>query len=146
MNGECPPSRRAQTEEKLDENQVSLQFFYGLYNLDVDYRSRHPLFPPESRTPAPINFCYKLLVETISEISRCCFVREHERDISQPLLCVFTTTRAILAPHLTRNIPQSFLEESMVIPFFHFLELFGKFTPICYNTMVNQLEDGGLHE
>lgn len=34
----------------------------------------------------------------------------------------------------------------MVIFIFHFLELFGKFTPICYNTMVNQLEDGGLHE
>jgi hypothetical protein len=39
-----------------------------------------------------------------------------------------------------------FLEESMMIPVFHFLELFGKFSPICYNTMVNQLVDGGLHE
>ncbi|MFS0602458.1 hypothetical protein [Peribacillus frigoritolerans] len=39
-----------------------------------------------------------------------------------------------------------FLEEYMMIPVFHFLELFGKFSPICYNTMVNQLVDGGLHE
>jgi hypothetical protein len=135
---------------RLKTNSMKIKFLFSffmactIWTLIIDPGTR--FFPPESRTPAPINFCYKLLVETISEISRCCFVREHERDISQPLLCVFTTTRAILAPHLTRNIPQSFLEESMVIPFFHFLELFGKFTPICYNTMVNQLEDGGLHE
>ncbi len=63
------------------------------------------------------------------------------------LFCVSTTTMsAIFTSHLTKNIFQFFLKESKVIPIFHFLELFGKFTPICYNTMVNQLVDGGLHE
>ncbi|MGE7606163.1 hypothetical protein ACQKML_06080 [Peribacillus frigoritolerans] len=52
---------------------------------------------------------------------------------------------AILNLHMTKNA-LIFLEESMTIPVFHFLELFGKISPICYNTMVNQLVDGGLHE
>lgn len=53
---------------------------------------------------------------------------------------------SVFNPHIYKGNALIFLEESMMIPVFHFLELFGKFSPICYNTMVNQLVDGGLHE
>jgi hypothetical protein len=59
---------------------------------------------------------------------------------------LFLYLRLILNPHLAMDIIRFFLKESMVITVFHFLELFGKYSPICYNTMVNQLVDGGLHE
>ncbi|MEW5595173.1 hypothetical protein ABGT24_16875 [Peribacillus frigoritolerans] len=62
------------------------------------------------------------------------------------LLYVFTMAGSDLESPYDKENASIFLEESMMIPVFHFLELFGKFSPICYNTMVNQLVDGGLHE
>jgi hypothetical protein len=62
------------------------------------------------------------------------------------LFCVFTMAGSDPESTYDKENASIFLEESMMIPVFHFLELFGKFSPICYNTMVNQLVDGGLHE
>jgi len=61
-------------------------------------------------------------------------------------LCVFAMASSDLESPYDKENASIFLEESLMIPVFHFLELFGKFSPICYNTMVNQLVDGGLHE
>lgn len=61
-------------------------------------------------------------------------------------MCVFAMASSDLESPYDKENASIFLEESLMIPFFHFLELFGKFSPICYNTMVNQLVDGGLHE
>ncbi|MCD1161588.1 hypothetical protein [Peribacillus frigoritolerans] len=61
-------------------------------------------------------------------------------------MCVFTMASSDLESPYDKENASIFLEESIMIAVFHFLELFGKFSPICYNTMVNQLVDGGLHE
>ncbi|MFK9120654.1 hypothetical protein ACJEBK_27965, partial [Peribacillus frigoritolerans] len=66
---------------------VCLQFFYGLYSLDVDFQSKHSLsaggrgpssacacgvsldelFPQESHTFLSNQLCYKIQMETIPE-------------------------------------------------------------------------------